>query len=151
MGRDTSIFKHVIFTTLSYYVYSLHCPIILGSASDIDDAYKAILQNLKKGGYHLKGQEKELAEMKEKDKKNEEAKKELMEKDKKNEEEKKELKNTIMKMQEDLSEKANHISLLENKNENIKRSLNAGTGGVRKSNRKASAEANYRLALCSKL
>ena len=42
---------------------------------------------MKKGGYYLKGQEKELAEMKEKDKKNEEAKKELMEKDKKNEEE----------------------------------------------------------------
>ena len=134
---------------------------VVGSESDINDAYKSILKNLKKGGYlvknsedlkgHEEGQEKELAEMKEKDKKNEDEKKELMEKDKKNEEDKKELKNTINKMKEDLSEKANHISLLKNENEYIKRSLNAGTGGVRKSHRKASAEAKYRLALCSKL
>ena len=98
---------------------------------------------MKKGGYFvknsedLKAQEKELAELKDKYKKNKEEKKELVEKDKKNEEEKKELKN--------------HISLMKNENEYIKRSLNAGTGGVRKSNRHESAEASYRLFLCSKI
>ena len=122
---------------------------VVGSESDINDAYKSILKNLKKGGYLVKNSEDLKGQ--EKDKKNEDEKKELMEKDKKNEEDKKELKNTINKMKEDLSEKANHISLLKNENEYIKRSLNAGTGGVRKSNRKASAEAKYRLALCSKL
>ena len=118
---------------------------VVGSESDIDDAYNTIIKNLKKGGYFVKNSE-DL-----KDKKNEEEKKELMEKDKKNEEDKKELKKTVNKLQEDLSEKANHISLLQNENEYIKRSVNAGTGGVRKSNRKESAEANYRLFLCSKI
>ena len=122
---------------------------VVGSESDINDAYKSILKNLKKGGYLVKNSEDLKGQ--EKDKKNEDEKKELMEKDKKNEEDKKELKNTINKMKEDLSEKANHISLLKNENEYIKRSLNAGTGGVRKSNRKESAEANYRLFLCSKI
>ena len=122
---------------------------VVGSESDINDAYKSILKNLKKGGYLVKNSEDLKGQ--EKDKKNEDEKKELMEKDKKNEEDKKELKNTINKMKEDLSEKANHISLLQNENEYIKRSVNAGTGGVRKSNRKESAEANYRLFLCSKI
>ena len=114
---------------------------------------------MKKGGYFVKNsedlkaqeQEKELAELKEKYKKNKEEKKELVEKDKKNEKEKKELMEKDKKNEEEKKELKNHISLMKNENEYIKRSLNAGTGGVRKSNRHESAEASYRLFLCSKI
>ena len=58
-------------------------PCVVGSESDIQDAYRHILLNLKKEGatylseefWIYEGQEKELAKMKEKDKKNEEEEK----------------------------------------------------------------------------
>ena len=75
MTRDKAIFKHVMLIIFLYHV--------VGSESDIQDAYRHILLNLKKEGatylseefWIYEGQEKELAKMKEKDKKNEEEEK----------------------------------------------------------------------------